>query len=71
MDEREEVYLELKVTGRWPINQLIQGWTQDEKKDLFAGDEDAMDALKQEALTYTMRSPEAVDEDYIKVTLGV
>lgn len=66
-----EVYVELKVTGKWPINQLIQGWTEDEKKALFSGDEEAMDALKQEALTYTMRSPEVVDEDYIEVTLGV
>jgi hypothetical protein len=55
------VQLEAEVAGTWLVQVLTDGWSDEEKQKLADGDQEALAALKDEALKRTLQSPDECD----------
>lgn len=64
------VYVEVEVSGRWAISRLTEHWTDDEKRKLAARDQEALDALIEEASCRVLRQPDEADDRYVEVVLN-
>jgi hypothetical protein len=64
------VAVELALTGRWAISLLTEGWTDEEKAALLAGDEGAREALLDAAEQKTLRQPDDLELVHSRIYLN-
>ena len=69
-EARGSAYIELRLSGRWALSALTEGWKPEEIAALKAGDPEAKATLEEALSQRVLASPDECERDIFELVIS-